>query len=60
MSGFQICILRLDDPDWLRCLDAATDAPGWPGRVYSVPNDVQKPPVNHHLVGANPSEFDVI
>lgn len=36
-SGVQVSILRLSDVDWLRCLDAPTSAPAWPGRPSSIP-----------------------
>ncbi|XP_034253977.1 PTS-dependent dihydroxyacetone kinase 1, dihydroxyacetone-binding subunit DhaK-like [Thrips palmi] len=36
-SGVQVSILRLTDADWLRCLDAPSSAPAWPGRPSSIP-----------------------
>lgn len=36
-SGVQVSVLRLSDVDWLRCLDAPSTAPAWPGRPYSIP-----------------------
>ena len=35
-AGIQVCILKISD-EWLRCLDAPTSAPGWPGSSLSVP-----------------------
>lgn len=42
MHGFQICLLNLNRKHgdyWLKLLDEATDAPGWPGTALSVNDD---------------------
>ncbi|KAE8750377.1 hypothetical protein FOCC_FOCC002935 [Frankliniella occidentalis] len=35
--GLQVCVLKLAENSWLRCLDAVTSAPGWPGCSLSIP-----------------------
>lgn len=42
MSGIQISILHLpENSEWLKYLDAPTDAAAWPGRPLSVPPEVK-------------------
>ncbi|XP_015185774.1 PREDICTED: triokinase/FMN cyclase-like [Polistes dominula] len=48
-AGIHITILKLPEyykDIFLRCLDDSTNAPGWPGRSYSVPLAITRPPFN--------------
>lgn len=35
--GVQVSILKIADDKWLKCLDASTSAPAWPGCPLSIP-----------------------
>ncbi|KAJ9585035.1 hypothetical protein L9F63_020626 [Diploptera punctata] len=47
MAGIQVSVLNITGPDkaeWLRCLDAKTDAPAWPGSPLSVQTCLKEAP----------------
>lgn len=38
-NGVQVCVLRIADNEWVRCLDTPTSAPAWPGCALSIPGE---------------------